>query len=403
MSLMRLAWANVKNAKMRSWLTIIGIFIGITAVVALISLGQGLQESIDDQFAQIGSDKLFIQPEQDLFGTAGGQLTRPLAQRDMDAIRSVRGVAQVGGYNVRTAAVDVGAQRQFNFVIGLEIDDSYDMIREATTLNIAQGRELRDGDRGRVLVGHDYTRREVFQTPLELGDRVTVNGERFTIVGIIEPIGSPPDDRSVWMTREDIQRLLGVEEEVEAIVVQVTNPDEITRVAEDVERALLSERGLREENKDFVIQTPEELLESFGTILLVVQIVLVGIAFISLFVGGVGIMNTMYTAVLERTKEIGVMKAIGATPHQIRMIFLLESGILGLAGGVAGVVFGLGVAKGVELIGRAALNTDFVNAWISPELIIGALAFAMLTGMLAGYLPARAASKQNAVDSLRYE
>ncbi len=401
--LLKLAWANVKNAKVRSLLTIIGIFIGITAVVALISLGQGLQENINDQFAQIGADKLFIQTTQDAFGTAGGQITRPLTDRDMDVIRGVRGVDLVGGYNIRTATVDVSQQRQFNFIIGLPVDEAYDMLRESTTLALSEGRELRDGDRGRILVGHDYTRREVIQTPVELGDRITINDERFTIVGIVEPAGNPPDDRSVWMTREDMDRLVGLGDDVEAIVVQVRNEQEILRVAEDIERALLSHRGLREENKDFTVQTPQELLDSFGTILLTVQIVLIGIALISLLVGGIGIMNTMYTAVLERTKEIGVMKAIGATPRQIQSIFLIEAGILGLMGGAVGVLLGLGIAKGIEYAGQAALNTDFVNAWISWELIAGSLVFAMITGMASGYLPARAASKQNAVESLRYE
>jgi putative ABC transport system permease protein len=173
-------------------------------------------------------------------------------------------------------------------------------------------------------------------------------------------------------------------------------------VAEDVEKNLRRERDEEIGEETFSVETPEQLLESFASVLSIVQAILVGIAAISLIVGAVGIMNTMYTAVLERTKEIGIMKSIGAKNSAIQAIFLIESGLLGLVGGIIGIIIGLGLSKLVEVIANQAWGaaiTVAMPAW----LILGALAFAFLLGMGSGFFPARHASLQNPVDSLQYE
>ena len=142
---------------------------------------------------------------------------------------------------------------------------------------------------------------------------------------------------------------------------------------------------------------------SFNNIFAVVQGVLVGIAGISLLVGGVGIMNTMYTSVLERTKEIGTMKAIGAKNSHILFLFLVESGLLGLAGGLIGVIIGLGMAKGTEYAATAYIGSPLLQASMDPLIIFGALSFSFIVGTLSGVLPALQASKLKPVDALRYE
>ena len=155
--------------------------------------------------------------------------------------------------------------------------------------------------------------------------------------------------------------------------------------------------------EDFVVDTPEDLLESFDTVLNVVQAVFIGIALVSLFVGSVGIANTMYTSVLERHKEIGIMKAIGAKNSNIFLLFLIESGLLGLVGGTIGVICGIILAKSVEIISTAVLGKSFLVAYISWPLIIGSLLFAFILGSTVGSLPARSASKLPAVETLRDE
>ncbi|MDY6773674.1 MAG: ABC transporter permease, partial [Candidatus Nanohaloarchaea archaeon] len=174
------------------------------------------------------------------------------------------------------------------------------------------------------------------------------------------------------------------------------------KVKENIERSLRQERGLEKGNEDFTVSTPQDILSSFQSVLGIVQAIVVGIASISLLVGGVGIMNTMYTAVKERTREIGVMKAVGAEDHQILVLFLLESGLIGLVGGLVGVITGLGISKGFVFAARqySALPLEAAVSW---ELVAGALLFAFLVGAVSGVMPARNAAKLDPADALRYE
>jgi putative ABC transport system permease protein len=401
--LFRIATTNIRQQGRRTWLTMIGIFIGIAAVVALISLGQGLEDSIQDQFDAIGADKLFIQSRANTFGTSGADISNPLTIDDLEVVRDTRGVQEASYYNVRSARIEVGEDVGFYFVGGIDTGEYYDLIREFITVDITDGRELRSGDANNVLVGFDYTKESVFLEPVSVGERITVNEKKFTVVGILEPIGNAADDRSVFMPVETMNELFDIEDTTDIIIARVSPGENPTLVGEEVTRALLNERDLDEEDRDFSVQTPEDLLASFGTILTIIQVVLTGIAGISLLVGAVNITNTMYTSVLERTKEIGIMKAIGATPRTIQLLFLIESALLGLAGGVIGAVIGALMAKGVEFAAQAAMGTDLLRATISIELMLGAILFSGVIGMVSGYLPARGAANQDAVESLRYE
>ena len=397
-----LAARNIGLQEKRSWLTIIGIFIGIAAVVSIISLGQGLQLAIDEQFEQLGTDKIIIQSNANTFGTGAGQLTNPLTTRDVDVIRSTQGITQVTYMPMRSAQIQFGGETYFYFAAGADMDN-YDLVREFYFMEVEEGRELRTNDRYSVIVGADYARRAVFDNPLRVGDRMQIQGQRFNIIGIFEAAGNAQDDRTVLMPKNVMKDLYGITDTADFIIARVDLSEDINLVRERLERNLREERGLREGSEDFNLQTPDDFRESFDTIFLIVQIVLLGIAGISLVVGGINIMNAMYTSVLERTKEIGIMKAIGATPKKIQQIFLIESGLLGLIGGGIGIVVGLAAAKTMEIIGQQALNTPYLQAYISAPLILGSLVFAVSVGMISGYFPARQASKQNPVESLRYE
>ena len=175
------------------------------------------------------------------------------------------------------------------------------------------------------------------------------------------------------------------------------------QVAENIKKELRKERNEKEGEETFSIQTFKQLLETFQNVFAVVQGVLVGIAAISLIVGGIGIMNTMYTSVLERTKEIGTMKAVGARNSDILTIFLIESGLLGLIGGAIGIMIGVGLGKGAEYVASVALGVSLFRASFPLWLIFGALLFSFLIGSFSGLLPALQASKMKPVDALRYE
>jgi len=174
-------------------------------------------------------------------------------------------------------------------------------------------------------------------------------------------------------------------------------------VAETIERKLRRSRGEKEDQETFTVQTSEQLAQTFQSIFAVIQAVFVGIAAISLVVGGIGFMNTMYTAVLERTKESVTMKAVGAKNSDILYIFLFESGLLGLVGGSIGILLGVGIAKAVEYIATVQLGTVFLQAAFGYELILGALLFSFVVGSASGVLPAIQAAKLKPADALRYE
>ena len=200
-----------------------------------------------------------------------------------------------------------------------------------------------------------------------------------------------------------MKEIFNTSDRVDYIVVQIQAGADVEEVSAKIEKKLLDFRGLTEKTKDFTIVTPEELLRSIGAVLNIITAFLLGVAAISLVVGSVGIANTMYTAVLERYREIGVMKAVGARNSDIMTIFLIESGLLGLVGGIIGIVLGIIIGKIVEYIAIAQLHTTLLQAPSPPLLIIGCLAFAFIVGSIAGTFPAWQASQIKPVQALRYE
>jgi len=219
--------------------------------------------------------------------------------------------------------------------------------------------------------------------------------------GIIKKIGNPDDDRLIIMDIERFREFFNISERVDWSVIQVDEGEDLIKVAGDVEEELRKARGVTEKTQDFNILTPEELLGSFQDILNIVTAFLAGVAAISLLVGGIGIANTMFTSVLERTKDIGVMKAVGAKNKDIMMIFLIEAGLFGLIGGVVGAVIGIGAALGVSAMANRALGVELLAAEISYPLLIGAVVFSFFIGVLSGITPARRASRLNVVEALR--
>ena len=212
--ILRMALRNVMHAKKRSWLTMIGIFIGIAAVVALISLGQGLEESIDEMFEKMGTDKVFIQPGGIFTASAGGgNVPNPLTSNDLDVVRNVPGVVEASGFLIRSGKILVGEDVGFYFVAGVDIDDQreYELFKEIMTIDLVDGRWLRSGETGAATVGFDYTREAVFAEPVGVGERITVNDRKMTVVGIHEPLGSPPDDRTVVISKDTAEKILFVD------------------------------------------------------------------------------------------------------------------------------------------------------------------------------------------------
>jgi putative ABC transport system permease protein len=401
LDLFKLSLKNIKKRKLRSGLTMIGIIVSIATIFVLISLSLGLKASITEQVRLLGSDKFFIMPRGQL-GAPGTGGAVQLTLEDIDVIEKVRGIKQVSYIVVGNAKVEYKSETKYFMVAGLPLDN-IDLYIETGAFKADEGKLLKQGNIGKIMVGSDYKYNNVFKKSVKTGDKFIINGKEFQIIGIIAPIGNPQDDKNIYMSFEDFKLLFNSGDRVDQIIAQVQAGEDVKQIADLTSRRLMKFRDVTEKTKDFDISTPEELLASFSVILNVITAFLAGVAGISLVVGAIGISNTMYTSVLERTKEIGTMKAIGAKNSSILTIFLIESGLLGLVGGIIGVSLGIGLAKFAEFIAINFLNTTLLRASLNIWLILGSLAFAFLIGTFSGLLPAKQASELQAAESLRYE
>ncbi|MBD3209489.1 ABC transporter permease [Candidatus Woesearchaeota archaeon] len=390
---------GIAKRRLRSWLTMIGIFIGIAAVVALVSLGEGLQGAINAEFEEIGMDKIFVSPAGSLFGVGG---TDSLTEDDIEVIRRVRDVDSITSYLFTTAQVSWDDEVWWHIVMGLSTDDE-EMELMDEMFSLEKGRWFRDGEKYKAIVGYDYATHPAFDDKLLLEDDFEINGQEFEVIGSFEKIGNSQDDRTVAIPREVARDLLGIPERLDSIMVKVKQGADPNAVAAAIEEEMLDDRDLNEGEEDFTVQTFQDLIKSFLVILDIVTAVLVGIAAISLVIGAIGIMNTMYTSVLERTREIGIMKAVGAKNSDVLTLFLIESGLLGVAGGIIGILLGAGLASLAAYLAQTVGGFKYLEAQFPFWLILGSLAFSFLVGVAAGVLPARQASRKNPVDSLRYE
>ena len=395
---------EIKHRKLRSFLTLLGIIIGITAVISLITLGQGLQNAISKQFTSLGNDKLFIAPKGNLISAGTSNDVIKITNDDLDVVRQTSGIKIASGFIYTTTKIEYNNNVRYFFAYGMPSDpEETALINSAQNYKILQGREMNKGEKYKTVLGNEYLNPDLFGKAVSTGDKIYINDQEFKIIGIWQKTGSPPDDKAAMIPLDTYQEIFNKPKELGMIIAQTQAGENPSLIAEKITKELRKSRKLKEDKEDFTIQTPEQLASAFSTILDIVQIVLIGIACISLLVGGVGIMNTMYTAVLQRTKEIGVMKALGAQNYQIMYLFLIESGFYGLFGGLIGVIIGILIAKLAEYSLTLYLGPSFLSVEINLLLIIGTLLFSFIIGCLSGLAPAIRASKLNPVQSLRYE
>ncbi|MBN2251786.1 MAG: ABC transporter permease [Candidatus Altiarchaeota archaeon] len=395
---------GIRHRSLRSWLTMIGIFVGITAVVSLISLGQGLQATIDDQFQKVGGDRITVSPGGGGITTGGGPLAEyvsaKLDEKDLDVVRKVRGVEDAVGVVTKMGEVEYRDKRRFKMIFAFPTDiESQDFLKQMDFFVVDKGSYLKDGDKYKAIVGVETG--DDFDKDIGIGDKLTIEGREFQVVGINKKSGNPVHDKKVTIPFDTAKELFNGTDSFSTITVKVKKGFEPSDVADDITEKLRKSRGVKEDEEDFSVETAENLIASFKNILLVVQAVITGIASISLLVGGIGIMTTMYTAILERTRQIGIMKSIGARNSDILMLFLIEAGLLGVVGGIIGIIFGFVTGKIVEQI-AIQYGLEIFRAYFSIELVLGALLFSFMVGALSGILPAWRASRLSPVDALRY-
>ncbi|MFQ6033424.1 MAG: ABC transporter permease [Candidatus Bipolaricaulia bacterium] len=384
-----LAVRSILHRKKRSWLTIIGILIGVMAVVALVSLGQSMQRAVNKQFEEFGYNLITIMPG----GIRGGYRGPYSATFEMDTelVPNVEGVAAVGAMLYKSAYIKTAQVEGFLPVVGI----SPDISSVFSQFKLQQGRALTEGDRFAAVLGQSVPE----DLGVEVGGEMEIEDQAFKIVGLLEETGGGENDDAIFVPLKTLWELLGDQGKVSMVWVKVAPGYDTEEVAERLKTALKEARG----KEDFSVRTVEQLQKMIGQAIGILQAFLGGIAGISLLVGGIGVMNTMYTAVLERTREIGVLKAVGAKNGHIMWLFLIESGFMGLVGGAIGTVLGVGIDILAVVLTKRFIETDVLEFGVSAELVIGALAFSFVIGALSGLLPARSAAKLKPVEALRYE
>ncbi|MBT9149006.1 MAG: Macrolide export ATP-binding/permease protein MacB [Dehalococcoidia bacterium] len=399
-----LATRTVRQRRLRSWLTVIGIVIGITAMVALLSLGLGLERTIIQYVEGIfGVNTIMIMGGHEEVGA----IPR-LIDMDLEILSQVEGVVAVAPIRLKRGEVvkDEPPVSERLLVVGLSPEMVTEFRAFIGEFPIAGGRMLIAGDEAKAVLGYNVAQR-LGATP---GATIEIEGKSFEVVGIMETdpevvkaaMGAAAGQEPVF-TDESIFIPFAMMDDVfndagaPLFLAKAGEGERVGIVAERIDAAL-AEAGVA----DILLITFEDISEGLGDMVGIVQAFVAGLAAIALLVGGVGVMNTMYTSVLERTREIGVMKAVGAQNGHILSIFLIESSLMGLVGGIIGVVFGLLLSAGTSLAVGHFLDFELLLV-ISAPLILGTLLFSLLAGAIAGMLPARRASKLRPVEAFRYE
>jgi putative ABC transport system permease protein len=389
---------NLWIRKSRSFLTLLSIFIGITTIFIFVSFGWGLYDYVNDFATGSSADKFTVVGK----GTgAPGMSDIKLSDDDLETVQGTKGVIEATGFLMNVIEVEQKGTKKYVFT---SAGDPKDMIllMESFSIEVEEGRPLDSGDTTKVNLGYNYQlENKIFPKALNINDKILINGERFQVVGFYGAVGNPADDSNVYMTEEGFNKIFPDEEEY-SIIFGRAEIDNIGEVVEKVKKNLRNARDEEEGKEEFTVQSFEEQLEAFSAALNIVVGFIVLIALISVFVSAVNTANTMVTSVLERIKEIGVIKSIGAKNSEIFNIFLFESSVLGFTAGVIGVLLGsfISATAGAAL---TALGWGFLTPSQSWVLFAGGIAFATIVGAVSGVAPAIQASKLKPVDALRYE
>jgi len=400
--ILKIVWNYIKKRKIRSFLTIIGIFIGIMAVVTLISLGQGLTNAVELQFSKLGSNRVTISPA----GSSGISMFRTtvwLTDKDLERVKKMPEVEYAIGVYITSKTITYGRESFSAYIRGMATDEKTVRYSEQTGLfEVVKGRNFKPGDEYKVIIGSGIAEK-AFSKEVRVGDFITIDNIPFEVIGIQKTGGSGMMDYVIRMPIDVIRGLDGKKDELSTINVIIKKGEDITAASDRIKENLRREKNEKKGEESFTVQTTRSLINSFMNILKIVQALLVGIAGISLLVGAVGITNTMYTSVLERTRDIGIMKSVGAKKSEIMLIFIIEAGMLGLIGGIIGVSLGMAISYAIEFVARNIFNVSILKISINILLIVGPLIFSLGLGMLAGFFPAKQAADLQPAEALRYE
>lgn len=395
----RVALTGLVGNKMRSFLTMLGVIIGVAAVIIVVAIGQGLKQDTLERIERMGTNLLMVRPGTSRRGGVAMETTVINLERE-DATRIER---QVEGVRAVAPEIDGRVQAQYrNKNVRVQLVGTTPVIATARNWKIGAGRFFTEADlraEKRVCVLGVEIVEELFDGRNPLGEFVRIRGLPFEVIGAVDPVGGgwgSPDDQIVAPISTVQHRIFG-QDHLDMITVSAASSEVVDQVETGIERLLRRQHKLRTgEPNDFRIMKQSMFMESMAEAGETMTRLLGAIALVSLLVGGVGIMNIMLVSVTERTREIGIRKAVGATKIDILRQFLIESVVLSIIGGGVGVMVGIGISE--LLSSRSGWPTI-----VSPSSIIYAFAFAAAVGIFFGLWPAKKAADMDPIVALRYE
>ena len=397
----KIAIKNLRTKALRSWLTMIGVVIGVFLIMSLLSLSGGIKTAVMQQLKMMGKDIIMVMPGEitDMVSMMMGGLD--LSDDDIKAIEKAEGVDIVIPMTYKGIAMRYEGEKRTVLLCGIPLGESFDILTSDMGFEFVEGRWPIFGKR-EIFVGF-LVPEEVFPG-MKTGTQITLKGRQFEVVGVLKSVGSKQDDSQVYIDLDIYREITGEREGAKMVMAKVKpgySADEVVEnIKENLEESRKRKRG--EDLPSYTVLSSEKITDIVGNIMGLIQVAIFGFASIAIIVGGIGIMNTMYTSVHDRIKEIGIMKAVGARRKTIITIFLIESGFFGLFGGLGGIILGLGLAKAVEIYCQTQ-NLFLLKASITPQLVLFGLAFSFLVGCLSGFFPAKRAAKLKPIDALRYE
>lgn len=398
---LKMALSILFHSKIRSWLTIIGIVIGIGAVVTIISLSDSLSANMESRLSDMDLTLITITPGYTKASSTMGppgmregttSTDAELTKKDIRALKLIDNIDYISGQISGRESVYYMGESATLSISGVDPQVWQYMV----TYDLESGRLLDPTDKYVAVIGYKVAK-EMYDDPISLNRITTINGKSVRVVGIL---GSGEDDNAVFMPVDAAVELIedAKPDVYDSIVVKADDVDNVKAVKEKVETKLMISRNvMNEDDRDFSVSDLLSMAETVNEMMASMSLFLGAIAAVSLVVGSVGIANTMFTSVLEKTKEIGTMKAIGATNKDIMMIFLFNSALVGFVGGIIGILLSIILTY---FMGKLM---DISNITVAPYLVILGISIAIVIGVISGVVPAYNASKMKPVDALRYE